>query len=128
MRYEFRGKDWDDEWQEGSLMEFEDGACAILTPTSRTELARRNVRTETVGRYTGLTDNNGKKIFEGDVLERYNSYLEKWIVEGVVEYGHFNCSCCDGVYGWVVKNGDIRDVEYLRVAGNIHDNPELVST
>ena len=72
-----------------------------------------------------MTDKNGKKIFEGDILatKLFGEHIDK----GVVRYGNYNCSCCDGVYGWYVDGGDIRDAEEIgEVIGNIHDNPELM--
>ena len=93
---------------------------------------------ETVGQFIGLTDKNGKKIFEGDIIGyKWNSgirydwykYYGKYKVEGIVRYGNFNCSCCDGVFGWYIEDGDIRgfgDHTDLEVIGNIHDNPELL--
>lgn len=84
----------------------------------------------TVGQFTGLTDENGKKIFEGDIVcqtgadNRPDEYA-------VVRYGEFNCSCCHGVYGWFFEGikydfADIRRPEWHIIIGNIHDNPELV--
>lgn len=78
----------------------------------------------TIGDYvleqcTGLKDKNGKLIYEGDIVATQSSsgvYYDK----GVVKYGEFNCSCCDGVYGWYFDNGDIRSYEYYEVIGNIH--------
>ena len=41
---------------------------------------------ETVGQYTGLTDKNGRKIFEGDIVERGGRI---WLVEYSNKYGQF---------------------------------------
>lgn len=84
------------------------------------------VYTDTVGQFTGLTDKNGKKIFEGDILYAWSNYRQNYSYQGVVRYGAFNCSCCYGVYGWYLDGGDIRDIDSYEVRGNIHDNPELL--
>ena len=95
-----------------------------------------DVLPETVGQYTGLTDKNGKKIFEGDIVRLTDEHNEiEWTA--VVVFGNPN-----GEYnwGWQLKaigefdgNKDILlwvDMEesgaYCEVIGNIHDNPELM--
>lgn len=84
---------------------------------------------ETVGQYTGLTDMNGKRIFEGDIVvcrqEINGNFVGYHIEIGYVEMKH-------GAFGLHRKQGYYRpfkdwleDYEYA-VIGNIHDNPELM--
>lgn len=78
------------------------------------------VAPETVGQFTGLTDKNGKKIFEGDIVDILTENEEI----GVVEYedGGFLVSA-DGFCVDFHSNINGTDLE---VIGNIHDNPELL--
>ena len=84
-----------------------------------------SVKLETVGQYTGLTDKNGKKIFEGDILEGdLEDNLDpgaKWRSE--VIWGKFGWNCKGNKISLPMDEWDIREGE---VIGNIHDNPELL--
>lgn len=84
----------------------------------------------TVGEYTGLKDQNAKKIFEGDIV-RYRDEFWRSPMQSVVEY------CADK---WNYPAFDLKDHDYeanglqlahekdieLEVIGNIYDNPELL--
>ena len=81
---------------------------------------------ETVGQFTGLTDKNGKKIFEGDVvLYPWNDQdkPERFTIK--FKYGQFVASP-------VKENEDYWDFmvggysKEMEIIGNIHDNPELL--
>lgn len=69
---------------------------------------------ETVGQFTGLCDKNGKKIFEGDIVESPHG------TQGVVEWQNAECA-------FLVNIGDdwqtMDDCPY-EVVGNIYDNKE----
>jgi uncharacterized phage protein (TIGR01671 family) len=78
---------------------------------------------ETVGQFTGLTDKNGKKIFEGDFIRVhgengwYSDYACRWD-EGNLEFGIANKTESIGL-GYFAPHE-------LVIIGNIHDNPELL--
>jgi uncharacterized phage protein (TIGR01671 family) len=122
----FRGKRTEDgEWMCGNLTIWSDKSASIdKEPTEASPLYA--VVPETVGQYTGLTDKNGKQIFEGDIVT--GLFLFALPVKAVVTFQ-------DGAFGleWY-RGGDLRafnaftsvcNVEY-EVIGNIHDNPELL--
>lgn len=84
------------------------------------------VSSETICRFTGLYDKNGKKIWENDILMAHldESYPEDATYE-TVEWG---------VAGFVTYEAGSTDREYLdefdsehfEVVGNIFDNKELL--
>lgn len=86
------------------------------------------VNSKTICQCTGLKDKNGKLIWENDIVGLYNENKEKRYAVGSVEYGTFNCSCCEGVYGWYFDSADIRDSGRYEVIGNIFDNKELLES
>ena len=80
----------------------------------------------TVGQYTGLTDKNGKKIFEGDICGCFCN-TQVFIVEYCKDRcGYFFDDCiksggCDPAPECL---GNLRDT--IEVIGNIYDNPDLL--
>lgn len=92
----------------------------------------------TICQYTGLTDKNGKKIFEGDILRgfqypfchdgEYNYYAEIIFANcSFMTYTHKNPSSC--VRGISDGNTELMECwvsEDWEVIGNIYDNPELL--
>ncbi|MDE7194435.1 MAG: hypothetical protein K2O14_10740 [Oscillospiraceae bacterium] len=78
----------------------------------------------TLGECTGLRDDNGRLIFEGDIVK--TKYGRTKTVIGFVEFdryiGEFVLN--DGIYGYIFGS-DILSKE-CEVIGNIHDNAELI--
>ena len=84
-----------------------------------------NVIPETIGQYTGLTDKNGRKIFEGDIVEGNSEYFTYTHPYGKVVYdgGQYLISFDDVLEDIECLGAWANDVEII---GNIYDNPELL--
>ena len=107
----FRGKrkKGDKRWVEGDLLH---GYSGFGITNRYYAGSSFEVVPETVGQYTGLTDKNGKKIFEGDIVKISNDE----IFEVKYEDGGFTAGLFLG--DW--------DYGHVEVIGNIYDNPELL--
>ena len=124
----FRGKITQDEWVYGFYenVKLEEATIHYING--------KIVSSKTVGQYTGLTDKNGKKIFEGDIVKaiqaEYDEDKEQQpIVFEVIGEMIFE----DGCFGLRAKHFvDFyapmwqEDNVELEIIGNIYDNPELL--
>lgn len=115
----FRGKRTDCEaWVEGDLIQAFRGnrlsACSIMpyTPTAYCW----KIDPETVGQFTGLTDKNGVRIFEGDIIRFEDDIGYVIYTEG---YARF---LVDSPNRYISMDYSSE----FEVIGNIHDNPELL--
>jgi len=134
----FRGKkESDGEWIYGDLLWEIHDRKKIDVPTIHNQDANdlsgsfTRITAETVGQFTGLTDKNGVKIFEDDVL-RWPKSEFKYLIKH--ENGAFICFHI-GLKNWddsELKWGGIWRFAELgmetEVIGNIHENPELLKT
>ena len=119
----FRGKfPKTGEWLYGDLIRNVEGAFAIVPPY---EISMNNyyrnyvVDKETIGQFTGLYDESGMAVDEGDLLSEYDNN----VIEVVWHDAGF-CYC---------NTNNIMPLRYLdvedrKVIGNIYDNKELLAT
>lgn len=150
----FRGKRIDNgEWVYGFYALFASNKglkYGIYTGAETGCVIPYEVAPETVGQFTGLTDKNGKKIFEDDIIRYsdlydYDQYLESienpeayddidlsniWTIDKVVygenvDYPAFDLSNHDFENNGICELA-ISEQYFYEVIGNIYDNKELL--
>lgn len=126
----FRGKTKvEGEWIYGNLLQTDNGTFVIQNYVPFEGIGKYEVDPKTVCQYTGLTDKNGRKIFEGDILK-----LSAWITNhgeyAVCEYVDSKNEVVEiiGFALFDVNKKLINSDEWgeFEVNGNIFDNPELM--
>lgn len=98
-----------------------DGDFAIIYQQEPT-VEKYPVYADTVGQYTGLTDKNGTKIFEGDIV-KYGDTVHNVVFEQRNGTAYFGL-----VYSTLetLSFGYYQGLKQIEVIGNIYDNPELL--
>lgn len=110
------------EWVYGYFVNEYDDFQIYVQPQIITRSGREYVNENTLGQFTGLTDKNGVKIFEGDIV-RYGDTIHKVVFEQRNGTAYFGL-----VYSPIetLPFGHYQDSRQLEVIGNIYDNPELI--
>ena len=137
----FRGETEQGKWLYGYLVKGNyDTGFGIIE--DHVDKGVQYVKEETVGQYTGLTDKNGTKIFEGDIV-RYGKGIYEWnkkdwefevgirefkdgafIINDIYSSDGYNELSC--LYHEINYSGKYDSGTLLEVIGNIHDNGELL--
>ena len=90
------------------------------------------VKAETIGQFTGLTDKNGTKIFDGDIVEGHcHSQWRHCLQRCVVVYDRDSFKSRHYLNFPNEKHYFEYKVLFSKdvvVIGNIHDNPELLES
>lgn len=119
----FRGKRVDNgEWVQGYPCRYgwTGKEKDYIIPDYASALYTAEIDPETVGQYTGLTDVNGNKIFEGDIVS--SGTINPYTISFNQTLCCFYLKRCDLECGGFFTAGDAKCIE---VIGNIYDNPEL---
>ena len=129
----FRGKRADNgEWVEGDVLQtrYHSGHIEYQIMPQTPVSSAVPVLPKTVGQFTGLTDRNGKRIFEGDIcrFKRFNDiYIGKIVFNVKTASFIMWYQPIVGAYGEKATQKMLLSVcDGIEVIGNIHDNPELL--
>jgi len=98
----------------------------IMPQNPKNRLEQYEIDSDTICQYTGLTDKNGKRIWENDILKANldESYPEDITYMKILwnEYGF----CVHENYSTDIEALEKWYAERFQVCGNIFDNPELL--
>lgn len=130
---EYRTSYKNGDWVYGLVTEMYDDRFPNLPATMRNTDGVSNIDVDykSIGQYTGLTDKNGKKIFEGDIIKQINSY-DKLEMTGFVRFSKSSQFVISHTYTEkenCYKRGKKKAFAIktnCEIIGNIYDNPELL--
>ena len=108
-------------WVYGGVLQGTGDYSIIYGGENLDDIEKHTVYTDTLGQYIGLTDKNGVKIFEGDIVRGRFAHRD---IIGQIVYGDDATFFIQrgGLYGIGLNNAS----DWVSVVGNIHDNPEFI--
>lgn len=120
----FRGQDVQGKWHYGSLVLFQQRDFRIAeNDLTRTDDVEHGL-IKTTGQSTGLFDQSGKEIYEGDILSSIkNKYLVWWSEDTASFYAKILPDKGIECYTSLSKNWAGKK----EIIGNIYDNPDLLN-
>lgn len=138
----FKGKLIDrSDWVTGFLVIDKDGTAWIVN-NHGAYYTWDEVIPETVSQYVGVSDKNGKKIYEGDIgeIKTQSGRIERFIVKWGIHRRRMHtgwevdipgyCFFIDNFASFPIavnyQNG--HDLDIIEIIGNTHDNPELLQS
>lgn len=148
--YKFRGKQHKTgEWLEGDLIHYRHDVMILPLEADWFDFVPRKdnpfrlpsdrfvVDHDTVGQFTGLTDKDGKEIYEGDIIQHRDVKLIVEFYRGAFGYSRTIKRLQESVFVPFIGSDDNKnalqfsdgtffDTDYCEVVGNIHDNPEML--
>ena len=137
---QYRTKYKNGDWVYGLIEKLYDDYFPNIPATMRNTdgVSDIDIDYNTIGQYTGLTDKNGNKIFEGDIVKAEDGdyiFVVKFGkcggVSNAEDFGYmgFFVDGFDEITKECIKYGLRKDICFftdIQVIGNIHDNPDLL--
>lgn len=127
----FEGKRTDNnEWIRGNLVHTQKRGLDYYEIFTLDGTQSATVKTETVREFTGLTDKNGNKIFEGDIVKEWSNH---WKTPFKLEVNIYAVVCKNLGSLQLIRKTEWGETSTLlfqksivEIIGNIYDNPELI--
>ena len=116
-------------WVYGGIFPQNDGGDFAIIYQQNPTIEKFMVYADTVGQYTGVKDNNGVKIFEGDIIQVRFDYAE--CNQPTVWYKNYEVCFDDEYHEWGARMGEytynlwVYDRNCI-VIGNVYDSPKLL--